>query len=68
MKCEKCNSNMRVEVVATGVNHTSILRKLGRFYLILMTCGIWLLVPKRKENFKYKKICICDNCGYTKKN
>lgn len=72
MKCTKCGSEnvmVTVEQVSgkTKTNHTSIVRKFMRFFLILCTCGLWLLVPERKENgkikFKNKTVCICQDCG-----
>lgn len=70
MVCPKCNSeNVNVQVVTDKIktNHTGILHSLGRLTLILCTCGLWLLVPKRKENSKVKNsnIAVCQSCGHS---
>ena len=73
MKCKKCGSSnvdFRAEYVITGttVKHTGLLTKLGRALLVMLTCGLWLLVPKKKETSKTKttlmKVCTCRKCGY----
>lgn len=68
MKCIKCGSeNVNVQVVNTKIktNHTGILHAIGRGTLILCTCGLWLLVPSRKENSKVKNssMAVCQDCG-----
>lgn len=68
MKCPKCGSeNVNVQVVNTKIktNHTGILHAIARGMLILCTCGLWLLVPSRKENSKVKNgsMAVCKNCG-----
>lgn len=72
MKCKKCGSEnvtVTIEQVSgkTKTNNTSIARKFARMCLIVGTGGLWLLVPKRKENgktkFKNKTVCICQDCG-----
>lgn len=70
MICPVCKSNdIKVDVVQTAskTNHVSIIRSMGRMFLILCTCGLWLFVPKRKEHTKYKtqKICVCQKCGHS---
>lgn len=70
MKRPKCGSaQTKVEVVQTSskTNHVSILRRIGRFILIVCTLGLWDLVPMRKEHTSYnlKKIGVCQNCGET---
>ena len=70
MQCPKCNSdNVNVQMVNTKVktNNTGILHACGRMMLILCTCGLWLLVPRRKENSKVKNctMAVCQNCGNT---
>lgn len=72
MKCKQCGSKnvtVKMERETTGavVKKVSLLRKLGRLTLIMLTCGFWLLVPKKKETHKntyrtYKK-CTCRECG-----
>ena len=70
MVCPKCGSeNVNISMVNSKVktNDTSLLTKMGRGFLILCTCGLWLLVPKRKGNskIKSKKTAICQGCGYS---
>lgn len=67
MICPRCGECMDFKVVNTSVNNTSILRTFSRLWLILFTCGLWLFVPKKKASIKYKKIAICNNCGYVRK-
>lgn len=72
MKCKKCGSeNVKIYYVSTGsstkVICTSLVRKIVRFTLIFVTCGLWCFVPKRKENVKtkvkHKKMAVCQDCG-----
>lgn len=72
MKCQKCgNENVSVQVEQTGgktkVRGTGCLWSVGRLCLIICTCGLWLLVGKRKgtnnTNFKNRTVCICQSCG-----
>lgn len=74
MKCKKCSSeNIKIDYVEvsslTKTNHTSLVRKLARLTFIIATCGLWLLISKRKENSRTKvknqKKCMCQNCGYS---
>lgn len=58
---------MDFEVINTHVNKISIARTFARLILIIFTYGLWLLVPKKKESIKYKKIAVCKNCGYIRK-
>lgn len=73
MICPKCGSenvNVTVEQVSgkTRTRNTGCLWTLGRWTLILCTCGLWLLIGKRKETgntkFKNKTAAICQNCGH----
>jgi hypothetical protein len=72
MTCPKCKSeNVLVTTEQTEAkvkqNNMGCLWGLGRLILILCTCGLWLLVGKRrgKEKIKYKNntVAICQNCG-----
>jgi len=68
MKCPKCGSeNVNVQMINDKIktNNTGILHALGRLTLIFCTCGLWLLVPKRKSNSKIKNntMAICQSCG-----
>ena len=69
MQCPKCQSeNVNVQVVNNKIktNHTGILHACARLTLILCTCGLWLLVPSRKENSKIKNktVAVCQSCGH----
>lgn len=69
MKCPKCESeNVNIQMVNTKIktNHTGIIHAIGRLCLICCTCGLWLLVPSRKENSKVKNksMAICQSCGH----
>ncbi len=72
MKCSKCGSdNVKVTLEQTGgktrTRNTGCLWGLGRLMLIFCTCGLWLLVGRRKKtsntSFKNKTVAICQNCG-----
>lgn len=72
MTCPKCGStnvNVTTEQVGgkTKVKGSGCLWTLGRWFLILCTCGIWLIVSKRKgtgtTKFKNSTVAICQNCG-----
>ncbi len=73
MVCPKCGSenvNVQVEQVSskTKGKNMGCLYRIGRACLIVFTCGIWLLVGKRKETQKTKvkndTVAICQNCGH----
>lgn len=73
MNCRKCGSSnvdFRAELVTTGavVKNVSLVSRLGRAMLVMFTCGLWLLVPKKKATEKTKskvlKLCTCRECGY----
>ncbi|MCQ2016805.1 hypothetical protein [Clostridium butyricum] len=73
MQCKKCGSdnvNVQVEQVGgkTSVRKSGCLWGLGRLFLIICTCGLWLLIGRRKgtnnTKFKNKTVCVCQNCGY----
>lgn len=72
MTCPKCNSDNVIVTTEqaegkTRTRNTGCLWKIGRVTLIICTCGLWLLIGKRKEtgNTKYKNktVAICQNCG-----
>lgn len=73
MICPNCGSenvtvtNEQVSAKTKG-NGMGCLWTIGRWCLILCTCGLWLLVGKRKgtgkTTFKNKTVCICQNCAY----
>jgi hypothetical protein len=73
MVCPKCNSenvNVSIEQVSgkTKARGTGCLWDLGRWTLIICTCGLWLLVGKRtgsgKMTFKSNTVAVCQNCGH----
>lgn len=72
MVCPKCKSeNVTVTTEQVGgktkANNMGCLWTLGRWTLILCTCGLWLLVGKRKgtgnTSFKNQTVAVCQNCG-----
>jgi hypothetical protein len=73
MRCKRCkneNVNIVLEQVSakTKRRSTGILWSLGRLFLIICTCGLWLIVGARigtnKTEFNNRKVAICQNCGY----
>ena len=74
MACPKCGStNTSIQFVQTGgktrKRGRGIMWEIGRAFLIICTCGLWLLVGKSKgkskTKFKNEKICVCQSCGYS---
>ena len=72
MRCSRCGStDVSVQAVQssakTATKGTGILWGFGRMMLIVCTCGLWLLVGKRKgtskTKFKTGKLAICQGCG-----
>lgn len=72
MKCIKCGSdNVNVQIEQVGgkskARGMGCLWGLCRLCLIFCTCGLWLLVGKRKgtNNIKFtnKTVCVCQSCG-----
>ena len=72
MKCPKCNGesvNVTLEQTSgkTKTRRMGCLWAIGRWTLVICTCGLWLLVGKRKETgnvkFNSKTIAICQSCG-----
>lgn len=73
MKCTKCGSeNVTVTTEQTGgktsTRHIGILGRMNRLMLIICTCGLWLIVGKKKEKsktkFKNTTVAICQDCGH----
>lgn len=73
MQCPKCGSNnvnVQIEQVGgkTKVRKAGCLWSICRACLIFCTCGLWLLIGKRKgtnnTKFKNKTIALCQNCGH----
>ena len=78
MICPKCNSsdvNIQVEQVAAktknkGVGLGGHINNIARGTTALITLGASNLVWKKatgteQTKFKNKKICLCQNCGYS---
>ena len=72
MQCPRCgSSNVNVQFVqqsaTTKTKKTGCLLKLGRLFLILITCGLWLVFGKKKEKsqtmFDNQKRAVCQKCG-----
>lgn len=69
MNCPKCKSeniNIVSEQTNAITNNRSLIHVVGRLILIICTCGLWLLIPKKKAKtkFKNKTVGICQSCGY----
>lgn len=72
MTCPKCGGTANVQSVqvsaGTNTHKRGCLWTLGRWFLILCTCGLWLLVGKSKSRSNTKFIndtmAICQSCGY----
>ena len=72
MVCKKCGSEnvlITSEQISAKTSNkgNGCLWKIGRWILIICTCGLWLLVGKHKgtgkTKFKNNTVCICQNCG-----
>ena len=72
MVCKKCNGtnvNVISEQVSgkTSASGMGCLWTLCRLTLIICTCGLWLLVGKRKGSsstkFKNQTFALCQTCG-----
>lgn len=72
MTCPKCGSdNVNVTLEQTGgktrMRGTGSMWSMGRLMLIICTCGLWLLVGKRKgtgkTKFKNRTVALCQSCG-----
>lgn len=73
MVCKKCESeNVSIQMVQTSAKSKTkgkgCLFTLGRWVLIICTCGLWLIFAKKKARtkiqFKNEKIAICQACGF----
>ncbi len=73
MVCPKCKSeNVTVTTeqksAKTKSKHMGCLWSICRSFLIICTCGLWLLVGRRKSTsktkFKNSTVAICQNCGH----
>jgi len=73
-KCPKCGYDRISYTVIqdnakTRQKNSGCLWAIGRWTLIILTCGLWLLVGKRKgtakTTFNQKNMAVCQNCGYS---
>lgn len=73
MVCPKCNSEnvlVQSEQVSSKTKGKSMgcLYTIMRWTLIICTCGLWLLIGRRKETqktkIKNKTVAVCQNCGH----
>lgn len=73
MVCPKCKSEnvtVTTEQVSAKTKGRGMgcLWSIGRLMLIICTCGLWLLVGKRKgtgkTKIKNKTVCLCQNCAH----
>ena len=64
MNCKKCGSeNIQVVQGNSSTHGRGILWGIGRLVLIVCTCGLWLLIGKRKGKVKTKTRAVCMGCG-----
>lgn len=73
MVCPNCGSE-NVTVTSEQVSAKTkgrgmgCLWGIGRALLIICTCGLWLIVGKRKgtgkTKFSHQTVAICQNCGH----
>lgn len=72
MICPKCGGdNVQITNEQTSAKtrerRTGCLWTIGRWMLIVCTCGLWLLVGRRKgtekTKFENRTVCICQNCA-----
>lgn len=72
MNCPSCGCpNVTVTLEQTGsktrTRTTGCLWSLGRLFMIIITCGLWLLVGRRKRTsttkFYNRTVGVCLNCG-----
>lgn len=68
MVCPKCGSNnVNVSMVNSTIHakKPGLIARLGRLFLIICTCGLWLLIPKLGGHgkIKSKTMAVCQACG-----
>lgn len=65
MTCPKCGSN-NIQVVQgdSKIKNNGCLWTLGRWFMILITAGLWLMVGKREGKLKTQTLAVCVNCGH----
>lgn len=73
MTCPKCGSeNINIVLeqtrAKTSTRGNGCLWGIGRLFLVILTCGLWLLVGKHRgtsnTKFSNQKVALCQNCGY----
>lgn len=73
MICPKCGSeNVSVTIEQTSAKTKKkgmgCLWSILRAFLVLCTCGLWLLIGRRKgtdkTKFTNKTVAICQDCGH----
>ncbi len=73
ISCPRCGSNnvhITSEIANDKSRHrsTGCLWGIGRAILVVCTCGLWLLIGKRKGTSKtkytYNTVAICQNCAH----
>jgi transcription elongation factor Elf1 len=74
LKCPKCGSeNVTLSIQQTEGkmrgHHRGLLWHMGRWFLIICTAGLWLLVGRSKGSgkikYKNKTMALCQACGHT---
>lgn len=70
MSCPRCRgTNVQVTMVTDSMRNRNrgCLWTLGRWMLIICTCGLWLLIGRSagKSNMQSHKEAICQSCGYS---
>jgi transcription elongation factor Elf1 len=69
IKCQGNNVNITTEQIGgkSKIKKVSVLTRLGRLFMIFMTVGLWILVPKRVAsqvtNYNHKTVALCQTCG-----
>ena len=72
MTCPKCGSaNVHVQIVQTGATTRTkgkgCLYSIFRFVLVVCTCGLWLLLGRKKvksrTTYTTEKCAVCSSCG-----
>lgn len=70
IRCPQCGAaNVQISVVqdSFSTKGSGCLWTIGRWLLIICTCGLWLLIGKHKSKSKMKsrKEAVCQSCGYS---
>lgn len=70
IRCPNCGAtNVQISVVQDSIRtkRGGCLWTIGRLFLIICTCGLWLIVGKHaaKSKIKNHKEAICQSCGHS---